>query len=302
MFNRTLRSVFMISTVLAVSGASLAADLAYLGPRGTYSDQAAALYASSHPGLDRTVPLSTITEVATQVAEGKMPYGLLPSENTSGAFVAETYGLLLKPEPGWRVIGEIALPISNNLMVKPGTKFEDIKTIYSHPQPVRQSAGFLKSRFPNTPIIETKSTAAAAEEVAKGDGTSAALSAPAAAGVYGLEVLAADTQDDKANTTNFWAIQKAGLEFPEKNPTHLLVTLEAPAGSSTLSSLFTRLRALGFNAVNVESQPMGGALYAYRYAAVFSSKTGNDIAKVQAALEAAASNGGKTLLVGAWRR
>ena len=80
---------------------------------------------------------------------GETPYGLIPNENSSGAFVAETSGLLAKGDPGWRIIGELTLPISNTLLVKPGTNASDIRTIISHPQPFKQSAGYLAANYPN---------------------------------------------------------------------------------------------------------------------------------------------------------
>lgn len=109
---------------------------------------------------------SSITDVANKVTSGELNYGLIPIENSSGGFMAETMTLLSKT-PAWRAIATAELPIDNTLLVLPGTQASDIQTILSHPQPFLQSATFLKTTYPNVKRVETKSTAAAAEQVAK---------------------------------------------------------------------------------------------------------------------------------------
>ena len=211
--------------------------------------------------------------------------------------MAETSGLLAKGDPGWRIVGELALPISNTLLVKPGTSASAIKTIISHPQPFKQSAGYLAKTFPNVARQEV-ATAAAAEAVSKGDGTTAAISAPAAAGVYGLSVLAADIQDDKTNATSFWAVQRAGQAFPVKTPNRLVVMLDAPAGSPAFGEVVSGLRALSFVPRNVQSWPLGGGLGGYRFVIGFDSPTGNALERV----ERTVSTTQKAVLLGAWRK
>jgi prephenate dehydratase len=102
-------------------------------------------------------------------------------------FVGETHKLVLAPQdPGWHVIAEVTLSISNNLLVKPGTRPSDLRKIISHPEALRESANWLKANFPQLPQEGVNSTAAAAEAVAKGDGTIAAIASAAAASVYQL--------------------------------------------------------------------------------------------------------------------
>lgn len=291
-----MRTLFSLALLLTSSLAS-AASLEYLGPKGTYSDQAAQLYAAQ-AGLTVGQALPTITAISTAVAAGQSQYGLIPNENSVGAFVAETSGLLAKGDPGWRIVGELALPISNTLLVKPGTPASAVKTIISHPQPFKQSAGYLAKTFPNVARQEVASTAAAAEAVSKGDGTTAAISAPAAAGVYGLEVLAADIQDDKTNATSFWAVQRAGQAFPAKLPNRLVVMLDAPVGSPALGEVVSGLRALGFTTRNVQSWPLGGGLGGYRFVIGFDSTHGYPLDRVERTVAATQ----KALLLGAWRK
>ncbi|MBZ9715811.1 prephenate dehydratase domain-containing protein [Deinococcus multiflagellatus] len=285
-----------LATLLSISLAA-AASLDFLGPKGTYSDQAAQL-AAQHYGLTVGQTLPTITAVSTGVAAGTSPYGLIPNENSAGAFVAETSGLLAKGDPGWRVVGELTLPISNTLLVKPGTPASAVTTIISHPQPFKQSAAYLAANYPNAARQEVSSTAAAAEAVSKGDGTSAAISAPAAAGVYGLSVLAADIQDDKNNATSFWVVQRAGQPWTVTVPNHVLVMLDAPAGSPALGDLLSRLRSASFRPRNVQSWPLGGVLGGYRFVVALDSDTGIRLTHVQQ--QVAAVKG--ALLLGAYRK
>lgn len=288
----------LLTLALALAATASAATLGFLGPKGTYSDQAATLYAQQH-GLTASQVYPSITAVGQAVVAGDSDLGLIPNENSSGAFVAETSGLLAKGDPGWRVVGELTLPISNTLLVKPGTPASAIRTIISHPQPFKQSASYLAQNYPNVARQEVASTAAAAEAVSRGDGSSAAISAPAAASVYGLSVLAADIQDDKNNATSFWAVQKAGKAFPETYPNRLLVMLDAAPGDTSLGQLMGSLRALSFQPRNVQSWPLGGKLGGYRFMVGFDSPYGNALDRVE---HAVGSVPGKTVLLGAYRK
>ena len=86
--------------------------------------------------------------------------GAVASENSIGGFVGETHKLLLSPQdPGWHVIAEVTLSISNNLLVKPGTRPSDLRKIISHPEALRESANWLKANFPQLPQEGVNSTA-----------------------------------------------------------------------------------------------------------------------------------------------
>jgi len=246
----------IFSTLLALVGSAGAQSFLYLGPLGTYSDQVAQDVAKAR-GWQPTLA-SSITDVSQQVSAGKAPYGLLPIENSSGGYVAETLTLLAKT-PAWRVIGVADLPIDNMLLVNPGTRAEDITTIISHPQPFLQSATYLKTNFPNAKRVEVKSTAAAAEEVAKNGGkTMAAIAAPAAAGVYKLDVLAARIQDDKANTTRFLVVQAKELDPASQADRAVVSYLPTREDQGLgLTQLLAQLRRLGFNITGVASTPSG---------------------------------------------
>jgi hypothetical protein len=119
-------------------------------------------------------------------------------ENSTGGFVGETHKLLLAPQDlGWRVVGDVTVPISNNLLVKPGARASDLRKIVSHPEALKECANWLKTKFPQLAQESMSSTAAAAEAVSKGDGTIAAIASSAAARVYDLQILFSNIQDNQ---------------------------------------------------------------------------------------------------------
>src|SRR4029077_8114505 len=111
------------------------------------------------------------------------------------------------------------------------------------------SANWLKANFPQLPQEGVNSTAAAAEAVAKGDGTIAAI-ASAAASVYELKVLFPDIQDDQGNATTFLIAQAAGRDFLEQHPSRLIVRLDSSRDDGGLTRLVEALHRLSFTLTN----------------------------------------------------
>ncbi len=287
--------------LLAVFGALLltqiaasASDLAFLGPKGSYSDEAATIWAS-RDHITGTLPLSTISSIAESARDGRVEFGLLPFENSIGGFVGETQKLLLAADLGWRIIGDITIPISNNLLVKPGAKASDLKKVISHPEALKECAKWLKTNFPELAQEEVSSTAAAAEAVSKGDGTIAAIASPAAASVYQLQILFSNIEDDRSNATNFVVIEGAGGNFSEQNPTRLVVRIEAASGTDIFARLLDALNRLSFSLTSAASVATG-SLGSHRFALILDSKKGTDLGQIQDLLRPTGA-----VLVGAYR-
>ena len=285
-------SVALYLTRAAASEASVA----FLGPKASYSDEAATEYAS-RADITGTTPLTSITEIAQFVRDNRIRFGVLTFENSIGGFVGETHRLLLAPQdPGWRVSADVTVAIRSNLLVKPGTKASDLRKVVSHPEALKECASWLKANFPQLPQENISSTAAAAEAVSQSDGTLAAIASSAAARVYQLQVLFANIQDDQHNATNFLVIQAAGRDFPEQNPTRLIVRLDVASGADTLTRLLDDLRHLSFNLTSVDSVP-SGTLGSYRFALVLDSTHGADLNQIQTTLRPTGA-----ALIGAYRR
>jgi prephenate dehydratase len=295
-FRRVALVLLTLLAVLHLPGAVAAENsISFLGPKGSYSDQAASEFVS-RADLAGAIPFGTITQIALSVRNEQVQYGLLPFENSIGGFVGETHRLLLAPQdPGWRVIADVTISISNNLLVKPGTRPPDLRKIISHPEALRESANWLKANFPQVSQEGVSSTAAAAEEVAKGDGTIAAIASTAAANVYQLKVLFSDIQDDPSNATTFLIAQAAGRDFLERHPTRLIVRLDSSQDDDTLTHLVEALHRLSFRLTNVDNESTG-KLGSYRFALVFDSKCGADLEEIQSTLRPTSAS-----LVGAYR-
>jgi prephenate dehydratase len=291
-----LGALYLLGEPVALaSEATLHGDLGFLGPNGSYSDEAASKYVS-RAHLDSTTAFSTITAIAQSVGEDRVQFGLLPFENSIGGLVGETHKLLLAPQsPEWRIIADVTIPISNNLLVKPGTKPSDLRKIVSHPEALKECANWLKTNFPQLAQESMSSTAAAAEAASKGDGSIAAIASPAAMGVYQLQVLFPNIQDDQHNSTNFVVIQAPGRTFPEQNPTRLIVRLDVKKGEDTLAQLLEELKHLSFALTSADSGPMG-TLGSHRFALIFDSPHGADLSQVQNILRPIGA-----LLIGAYR-
>ena len=133
------------------------------------------------------------------------------------------------------------------------------------------------------PQEAVSSTAAAAEAVSESDGTIAAIASPAAARVFQLQVLFPNIQDDPHNATTFLVIQAARRDFPEQNPTRLIVRLDVSPKADTLTRLLEELHHLSFTLTGVDSVP-GGRLGSYRFALILDSASGANLMRIQNAL------------------
>src|SRR5215208_885611 len=171
--------------------------VAYLGPPGTFGEQAALRYA---PEAER-LPFPSHSGVAAAVQAGMADAGLLAVENSVEGMVAETVDILVH-DARLRVRGELVLPIEQCLIVAPGRQASEIRVIYSHTNALGQCRGFIERCFPKARLEPALSTTAAVEEaLARED--AAAIASERAAEVLGGEVLARGIQDRPNNATRF---------------------------------------------------------------------------------------------------
>ena len=183
--------------------------VAYLGPAGTYTEEATKLFFGDN---DELLAQQTVSDALALVDNGTAAYAVIPQENTIGGPVTDYIDALLRDKDA-RVVGEVVLPIRQTLMGLPGTDLSQVKTVYSHKQGLAQSAAWLDENLPNAERVEAASTAAAAQKVAEGGDTSAvAIAAPGAAGLYHLEVLQNNVSKSEANKTRFYVVSKKANE------------------------------------------------------------------------------------------
>lgn len=232
------------------------ASVSYLGPEGTYTEEAARFFFHSTGNF---LPKKTVDEAIEDAASGVSDYAVIPQENTIGGPVTNYVDALLKRNDVF-VVGEVILPINQTLMGIPGAKLEDIKTVCSHAQGIKQSEQWRKEHLPEAVVEEKESTAAAAAYVAaQQDKSIAAVAAPGAAGLYGLEVLAENVQITDANKTRFYVLSKERVTGGTNAV--FAVTCEA----SRIDDLIVEIHNTGLELVTLHDRPEGSQLGKYNY-------------------------------------
>ena len=177
---------------------------------------------------------------------------MIPGENSTAVSVNAVYDLMMKHN--FRIVRSVRLKIDHNLLVKPGTKWEDVKEIYSHEQAISQCAAFLQ-QHPGIRVVPCENTAVAAKMVADSSRRAiAALASRDCMWLYPLEPLAESVQDQGNNHTRFICISKDLEIYPGADRSSLMLTLPHQPGS--LYKLLSRFYALGINMNKLESRPM----------------------------------------------
>jgi len=177
--------------------------IAYLGPAGTFTEEASLVYA---PESSR-IPFGSIRSVAKAVSNGKVDEGIVPIENSVEGSVTDTLDLLIS-DPKLRIRKEIVLHIEHCLLSKSAIEIEKIKNIYSHPQALAQCRIFLDTFFPTSQLIAALSTASAVEQMMKTNAPSGAIGNYRCAKLYGAQILKRSIQDSPNNLTRFIVLAK----------------------------------------------------------------------------------------------
>ncbi|ETP73251.1 prephenate dehydratase [Lachnospiraceae bacterium JC7] len=251
-----------IETPSVPTESSIEADagtkISYLGPEGTYTEEAAQFFFSD---TGEFIPKDTVDDAISDVVDGVSDYAVIPQENTLGGAVTNYVDALMATD-GVYVVGEIVLPISQTLMGVPGTTIDEIKTVCSHAQGIKQTEEWRSEHMPSAVTEEKPSTAAAASYVAEqGDRTIAAIAAPGAAELYGLEVLARNVQITDANKTRFYVLSKAALSGEKNSRSVFLADCEA----NRIDDIIVAIHDAGLELVTIHDRPEGSALGRYRY-------------------------------------
>ena len=189
--------------------------------------------------------------VFSAIEKGLCRYGIIPLENSTAGSVNKVYDLMMRHN--FRIVRSVRLKVDHNLLVKPGTRMEDIREIYSHEQAINQCARYLQ-KFSGVKIIPCENTAMAAKYVSEAGGGAAALSSRSCAKLYGLTCLEESVQDQGNNYTRFICISKDLEIYPGADRTSLMLVLPHTPGS--LYKVLSRFYALGINLNKLESRPL----------------------------------------------
>jgi prephenate dehydratase len=233
--------------------------IGYLGPPGTFSEEAVArcdLAAGDEP-----VPFPTFADAYAALKAAQVEGALLPIENSIEGSVGATLDLLVH-DAGPLIRREINLPVRQHLLARPGTALAAVRRVVSHPQPLGQCSRFLREKLPGALLEPAHSTADAARRVAAGDPDAAAIGSRAAAERFGLAILAESIQDVDENVTRFVLLAQADEAPTGRDRTSIAFTLDRdrPGGLYEVLGEFARWR---INLSKVESRPMKEALGHY---------------------------------------
>lgn len=182
--------------------------IATLGPEGTYSQQAALLFAKriAPSATDTEIIFTTVTNSLRMVQNYQADYAVVPVENMIDGLIGSTFDALIEFQDFVKVCDEINLSIKHSLGAAPGVKWDNIRVIYSHPSALNQCQNHLEELFPQATLIPLVSTAEAAERALKDPSlTTAAICSPASVQARGLVAYPGEIQDYLCNETRFLA-------------------------------------------------------------------------------------------------
>lgn len=228
------------------------ARLAFLGPPGTFGEEAALRVAALTADAE-LLPFPSHAAVAAAVESGMAELGVVAIENSINGSVAETLDILIH-ETTLEIQSELVLPIEHNLIVRPGTRADQVRVIYSHTQALGQCRRFLDRCFPKAQAEAALSTAEAAAMVMKGEGDAAAISTLRAAELVGAEVLARGIQDTSSNVTRFLVLGR-GQQLPTGRDRTSIAFTFAEDRPGSLASVLNAFAGAGINCSKIESRP-----------------------------------------------
>ena len=233
------------------------ARVVFQGAQGAYSQAAMVQYFGEQV---KSFHVDTFRDAMRAIDEGSADFAVLPIENSTAGIVSEIYDLLVEFEN--YIVGEQIIKIEHCLMAVPGTALEDIRTVYSHPQSLMQSARFLNSF--GWQQISMQNNAFAARKVAQDkDKHSAAVAGEYAAELYGLEVLKKGVNQSSTNSTRFIIVTNQRIFL--KSAKKVSICFEVPHESGSLYHMLSHFIYNNLNMNKIESRPIEGRNWEYRF-------------------------------------
>lgn len=229
--------------------------VAYQGMPGSFGEEA----------LDRFFNKDTIKyntydfeDVFKMLDAGEIDYGVLPLENSLTGDFAEVYDLLRKYDA--HIIGEKVIKVKHNLLSVKGSKLENIKEVYSHPQAFSQSYEYLKNmKWKLTPYYNEDLSAKHIKEC--NDKSKAAIASKRVADLYELDVLEENINFNSANSTRFIIVGKK-LELKESND-KISIVFSTPHQVGELYKVLSSVFNNNLNMVKIESRPIDNKPWEY---------------------------------------
>jgi chorismate mutase/prephenate dehydratase len=231
--------------------------VAFQGERGAYSESAVYRFFGESAEVK---PCRDFKDVFKSVEEQETDFGVVPVENSIEGSVNQTYDLFLKHD--LKVRGEIIVKIEHCLIANPGTKLEDVKAVYSHPQALAQCRTFLeKSGWELVPTYDTAGSVKILKE--KGLKNAAALASEKAAELYKMKILAREIADNPENYTRFFVIGKKDAPMTGKDKTSVIFAATHKPGA--LYYALGEFAKRGINLTKIESRPTKQTPWEYNF-------------------------------------
>jgi prephenate dehydratase len=239
--------------------------IAYLGPAGTFTEDALG-EALPEDGFE-PLRTATIHDAILAVERGEADRALVPIENSLEGSVRPTLDTLAFEAAAVTIAGEHDYRVRVHLIVREGTRAEDVEAVLSHPQPLAQCQRFLRETFPAAELRNASSTAAAVRMVSESSRPWAALGARTAAAMYGCELLREGVEDSDDNVTRFVWIAPEGTEAAGDGAwkTSLVFSEVGADHPGALVECLSEFSGRGINLTRIESRPLRQGLGRYMF-------------------------------------
>jgi chorismate mutase/prephenate dehydratase len=230
--------------------------VSYLGPEGTFSEQAVRKH-FGHAAYG--LPLGSIEEVFQEVAAGHADFGVVPVENSGQGMIQVTLDMFLTSEA--TICGEVELRVHQCLHSLTG-KPEDVRRVYAHAQSLQQCKTWLRINLPGVECIAVGSNAEAARLARHAD-DAAAIAGETAGKIYGLKAVAQGIEDRADNTTRFLVIGRSLFPPSGNDRTSLLITVNDKPGA--LYDVLSPFAKHGISLNRIESRPAHTGKWQYAF-------------------------------------
>ena len=265
----------------------------FYGVAGSFSEEAMIKHFGKK---DDAKAYDEFEDVFLAVKNEEIDYGVLPIENSSTGAISQVYDLLYKY--GFYIVGEECIKIDQNLIGIKGTKLDNVKEVYSHPQGFEQSTDFLKE-YSNWKKIPFHSTADSVKLVSDlQDMSKVAIASKRAADIYNLSIIKENINNRRENSTRFIVISKE-LELNNScDKVSVVFSLEHKAG--TLYKLLRHFAENNINMMKIESRPMEKGAWKYFLYVDFEGNLENE--QVKKALNLIEQSSAYFKLIGGYRK
>jgi len=237
---------------------NMSKTVAFLGPEGTYTDEACYVYAPD----ENRVPFASLGLVTGALEEGKVHEAVVPIENSLGGTVIEVVDYLITSTKA-RIKDEILLPIDHCLITRPNVQLSDIRVVMSKQEALTQCRQFLSEKLRYSEQIATTSTALAVTNLKEGDDRTAAIGPRRSAKLAGLPILANGIQDRENNVTRFAVLTSGGNPDKASNKTSIAFDFDSPDAPGLVYGALMPFADRGINLLKIESRPTGKGMGSY---------------------------------------